>query len=283
MYMKKPQWITAGIAIILVIGLYAATKKQIFGPPPIKKPEMQATAQASLSIDNILAHAKEGLAPDQLTRLDLLEHSISRGDVKNQQLQIYHQLAHFWADTARKFVPYAWYLSESARLENSEKSLTFAAHLLLDSLSNEQNPELKQWEAIQAKDLFERSLKLNPGNDSSKVGLGAVYLYGGIAMPMQGIGLIREVADRDSTNIYAQMTLGQASIESGQLDKAVERFRTVARLQPDNIEALFLLAGINEQMGNKAEAIEWYQKSLPLINNSVTKKEVEARIAELKK
>lgn len=281
--MKKPQWITAGIAIILVIGLYAATKKQIFGPPPIKKPEMQATAQASLSIDNILAHAKEGLAPDQLTRLDLLEHSISRGDVKNQQLQIYHQLAHFWADTARKFVPYAWYLSESARLENSEKSLTFAAHLLLDSLSNEQNPELKQWEAIQAKDLFERSLKLNPGNDSSKVGLGAVYLYGGIAMPMQGIGLIREVADRDSTNIYAQMTLGQASIESGQLDKAVERFRTVARLQPDNIEALFLLAGINEQMGNKAEAIEWYQKSLPLINNSVTKKEVEARIAELKK
>ena len=281
--MKKPQWITAGIAIILVIGLFAATKKQIFGPPAIKKPEMQATAQASLSIDNILAHAKEGLTPDQITRLDLLEHSISRGDVKNQQIQIYHQLAHFWADSVQKFVPYAWYLSESARLENSEKSLTFAAHLLLDSLSNEGNPELKQWEALQAKDLFERSLKLNPGNDSSKVGLGAVYLYGGIAMPMQGISLIREVADRDSSNIYAQMTLGQASIESGQLDKAVERFKTVARLQPDNIEALFLLAGINEQMGNKAEAIEWYQKSLPLINNSVTKKEVEARIAELKK
>jgi tetratricopeptide (TPR) repeat protein len=283
MYMKKPQWITAGIAIVLVIGLYAATKKQIFGPPLIKKPEIQATAQASLSIDNILAHAKEGLTSDQLTRLDLLEHSISRGDVKNQQLQIYHQLAHFWADTARKFAPYVWYLAESARLENSEKSLTFAAHLLVDSLSNEENPELKQWEALQAKDLFERSLKLNPDNDSSKVGLGTAYLYGGIAMPMQGISLIREVADRDSTNIYALMTLGRASIESGQLDKAVERFKMVVRLQPDNIEALFLLAGINEQMGNKTDAIEWYQKSLPFINNSVTKKEVEARIAELKK
>jgi hypothetical protein len=54
-------------------------------------------------------------------------------------------------------------------------------------------------------------------------------------------------------------------------------------LQPDNIEAVLQVADVAEQMGNKTEAIEWYQKSLPLIKNASMKLEVEARIAELKK
>jgi tetratricopeptide (TPR) repeat protein len=281
--MKKPQWITAVIALLLVIGLYAATQQQLFGPPKIKVPRSEAAPQAGIPVDSLLLHAKEGLNQEQLTRLELLEHSISRGDVKSQKMEIYHQLAHFWKDTARKFEPYAWYTAEAARLENSEKSLTFAAHLFLNNISNEERPELKQWVALQAKDLFERSLKLNPNNDSSKVGLGAVYLYGGIDMPMKGIGMIREVADKDSTNVYAQMTLGQASLTSGQMDKAIDRFQRVVRLQPSNIEAVLLLAEINEQTGNKTEAIEWYKRSLPLLKNTAIKQEVEARIAELKK
>jgi tetratricopeptide (TPR) repeat protein len=280
--MNKPQWITAGIGVVLVIGLYAATEKQVFGPPKVKKPETQQ-AEAGISIDSILYDSKKGLPPNQTTRLDLLEHSITRGDVRNQQLQVFHQLAHYWADTAGKFYPYAWYTAESARLENSEKSLTFAARLFLDNLASEERPAYKKWAALQAKDLFERSLKLNPNSDSSKVGLGAVYLYGGIAMPMQGIGMIREVADRDSTNIYAQMTLGQASVASGQLEKAVDRFKTVIRLEPDNAEAVLLLAETYEQMGDKSSAIGWYKKSLSLIKIPELKKEVEARIAELSK
>jgi len=168
-------------------------------------------------------------------------------------------------------------------LENSEKSLTFAARLFLDRLVDENDSRLKQWEALQAEDLFNRSLKLDPGNDSTKVALGSVYIYGGIAMPMKGISLIREVADRDSTNVYAQWTLGQASMYSGQLDKAADRFQRVLRLQPSNPEAMLLLAEVEEQMGNNTEAIRWYGKLLPLINNSAMKQEVEARIANLKK
>ena len=270
---------------MITIVLFAATEKQILGVHKAKKAPTASlpVQEASFSTDSMLSLAREGLSPDALTRLNLLEHSISRGDVKNQQLQIYHQLAYFWGDSAHKFEPYAWYTAEAARLENSEKSLTFAAHLFLNNLTNEQKPELREWEALQAKDLFERSLKLNPDNDSSKVGLGAVYLYGGIAMPMQGIGMIKQVADKDSTNTYAQMTLGQASMVSGQLDKAADRFKTVIRQHPDNVEAILLLAEVSEQMGNKAEAIRWYSKSLPFIKIAELKKEVEARIAELRK
>ena len=96
-----------------------------------------------------------------------------------------------------------------------------------------------KWKALQAKDLFERSLKINPDNDSAKVGLGACYLFGNIsANPMEGIAKIREVVEKDSTNIYAQMMLVKGSLISGQIDKAITRLQTVNRLHPENIEAI---------------------------------------------
>jgi tetratricopeptide (TPR) repeat protein len=281
--MKRPQWITAGIALVLVIGLYAATTGEIFGNKKKLSAEVSAVAPAAgVTIDSILLHAKENLSQDQARRLSFLEKSISRGDVAAQQIHIYHQLARFWSDTARIFEPYAWYTAESARLENSEKSLTFAAHLFLDNLRVEENPELKQWKALQAKDLFERSLRVNPANDSSEVGLGATYLFGGIESPMAGIQKIRKVADEHPYNIYALMTLGHASVISGQLDKAIERFMKVVQLQPANTEAVILLAEVYEQKGDKTNAMAWYKKSLPLVHNipGLTK-EIEQRIDDL--
>ena len=281
--MNKPQWITAGIALFSLIGLYAATQHKLFGPTPAKKQDVHVAEQGHFPTDSVLFYAKKNLTPEQVTRINFLEHSISRGDVKDQQLHIYHQLARFWYDTARIFEPYAWYTGQAARLENSEKSLTFAAHLFLTNLKDQANPQVRQWEAAEAKELFEKALKLNPDNDSSKVGLGATMVFGGIAMPMEGITMIRDVADRDSTNIFAQMTLGQASLMSGQLEKAMERFSKVATLDPDNLEAIFRAAETAEQMGKNEEAAAWYAKLLPHVTNAALKEEVEARIAKLNK
>jgi tetratricopeptide (TPR) repeat protein len=281
--MKKTQWIFFGIALLIAAALYAASEKQFFGAPKIRKPQIETANQSQFSTDSVLHHAKQHLTAAQTTRISFLEHSISRGDVKEQQLHIYHQLAAFWRDTAKSFNPFAWYTAEAARLENSEKSLTFAARLFLNRLVEENDSQLKQWEAFQAKDLFERSLKLNSNNDSAKVGLGETYLYGGIAMPMQGISMIREVTTKDPNNIYALMSLARASLMSNQTGKAVEHFKKVVSLQPKNIEAIFRIAEIAEQTGNKKEAIEWYTKLLPLIDKADIKQDIETRIAELKK
>jgi len=167
-------------------------------------------------------------------------------------------------------------------LENSEKSLTFAAHLLLDSLQQEEDENLRRWKAMQAKDLFERSLILNPKNDSARVGLGACYLFGGIsAAPMVGIRQIKTVVDQDSAFEYGQMTLVKASILSNQLSKAEERLRTVVRLHPDNLDAVLLLAELKEQLGDNAEALALYKKCLALTDRPDWKKALEERIRSL--
>lgn len=286
--MKQPQWITlvAGIGLVGLLFFFGRTI-------PHKKPVepgviTESSAEQSVPTDTVLAQARKLLTPEQSQRLNALEHSVVRGDVKEQQLKVFHQLAHFWRDTVQVFEPYAWYEAESARLENSEKSLTFAAHLLLDNLRGETNLALKTWKALQAKDLFERSLKINPSNDSSTVGLGACYIFGNIsAMPMEGILKVRGVAERDSTNIFAQEVLGHGAMLTGQYDKAIGRFETIYRLSAsDNrmrLQAALLLADAYEKKSDNELAISWYQKSLPLLQNEDIRKEVLKRIDDLKK
>ena len=281
--MKKPQWITAGLVLAAVVFLYAATTKQIFGYNLKEIKQAPNVAPSTISTDSILLHAKENLSPSQASRLNFLENSISRGDVLTQKIHVFHQLARFWSDSVRVFEPHAWYTAEASRLENSENSLTFAAHLFLDNLKGEENPALRNWKALQAKDLFERSLKINPANDSSQISLGLVHLYGGVGTPMEGIGKIRSVADQHPENVYAQMSLGHASVVSGQFDKAAERFEKVLKVEPGNIEAILSLADLYERTDNVERSIEWYRKSLPFIKIPALKDEVEKRIAQLEK
>jgi tetratricopeptide (TPR) repeat protein len=282
---KKPQIITACAGIALVALLYFTGKTE-----PAKKTKLKTLVPAGMNnaapafnTDSMLAAAKLKIGSEQVMRLNELENSISRGDVKDQQLKVYHQLAHFWGDTARAFEAYAWYEGQAARLENSEKSLTFAARLFLEGVRQENEPGRRKWKALQAKELYERSLSINPSNDSAQVELGMSYLYGGISQtPMEGIEKVRAVLSKDSTNIYALMALADASVFSGQYDKAIDRLKQVNAYEPANLDAILKLADAFTMIGKKAEAIKWYSKSLPLIKRPDWKLEVEKRIKELK-
>ena len=245
--------------------------------------------KSNITVDTLLGLAKQQLRSDQLGKIENLEQKLeqqehSQTPDKEEKLHLYHQLARFWADSAGIFEPYAWYRAEAARLENSEKNLTFAARLFLENLQQDEVGRRKQWKALQAKDLFERVLKLNPSNDSAKIGLGASYLFGNIAAnPMEGIIKIREVVEKDSTNVYGQMMLVKGSVFSGQYDKAIGRLETVLRIKPDDLEATLLLAELYERTGEKSKAVNWYQKSLELTDDAELKSVVSRRIEELRK
>ena len=214
----------------------------------------------------------------------MLENSITRGDVKEQQIHLYHRLARFWADSVHIFAPYAWYTGEAAKLENSEKSLTFAAHQFLDGLMREDDPAMQNWLAASAKVLFEKAIAINPANDSSTIGLGACYIFGNLSdNPMQGILPIREIVQRNPDNLYAQLVLGLGGRKSGQYDKAIERFNIIVGKQPDNIEAVFNLAECYDLKGDKTNAVKWYRQAKQLVKLPEAQKEIDKRITELGK
>lgn len=287
--MKKQQYILIGSGVVLFCLIY------FFGNtiPPVKKTTASNAAQApaqgqsseKVDFQSILASSKKELTEAQLSYINKLETGIVRGDVKDQQIKVYQKLAAFWRDTAHSLLPYLYYTGEASKLENSEKSLTFAAHYFLEGVRRQQDPPLKSWMATEARELFEQALKINPKNDSSKVGLGSCYLFGGISeTPMQGLQMIREVAERDPDNVYAQFMLGLGGMQSGQFDKAAERLKKVVAKQPRNVEAVLMLAEACERTGQKEEAIKWYQASKAFFTDDASiLKDINDRITELKK
>ena len=279
--MKKQQFILAGGGLLLLLLLFFLGNTV----PPVNSSITEESAQknpSSGAID-VLTAAKSNLKPMQSEKITQLENAVVRGNVKDQQILVYNQLAHYWQDTLQRPDIATYYLGEAAKLENSEKSLNFAARLMLNQVMAGSDPDKTPWLALNAKALYEQVLTINPANDSAKIELGACYLFGSIsAMPMEGIQKIREVADRDSTNMYAQLMLGLGDIRSQQYDKAVERLKKVVEKEPGNLQALFNLAETYERRGDKENAIKWYREVQGHIDIPAAKQEIENRINSLK-
>ena len=286
--MKRQQIWVAGTGVLILLVLY------FFGNtvPPHKKPDAAAGSASaapgnkSIGLQDILSELEAHLTPAQLSYVNRLRQSVVRGDVAAQQLNADRQLARFWKDSVTDgFLLYAYYTGEGAKLENSEKSLSFAARKFLDGLQMQEDARLKGWMATEAKELFEKALSINGADDSAKVGLGASYIFGADAGDptevMQGIQQVLEVARRDSTNMYAQLMLGVGGIESGQYDKAIERLTTVARHEPGNVEALLLLAEADQRKGDKAAAVKNYQAAKKLVGNPEIVQAIDQQIKTL--
>jgi len=244
-------------------------------------------AAAAFNIGKYIQDAKSKLSVSQINYINSLENSISRGDVSAQQIKVYNQLASFWADSIHQQEIYIFYTSQSAKLVNSEKNLTFAAQLILADLRNESDPAKRGWKAEQAIELFEHAITLNPNNPNLQVGLGSCYIFGKgmVGNPqetMKGIQQLLQVVRKDSLNMQAQLVLGIGGVISNQFDKAIDRLLNVLKYEPSNLEAISWLADAYAGKGDKANALKWYEISKRMINNPVYTKEVNERIKSLK-
>ncbi len=280
--MRKPQLILILLGLLLFSVLY-------FFTPRFTAKEAAASSQTAenqvVTTESILSTAKLALSESQKISLLSIENQLIKASNAQDSLKSYKALTKFWADSAQKLAPYLYFSYSAALLENSEKSLTFAAQLLVDNLlTPDAPPALLPWIAGNAKVLLEKALVINPKNDSAKINLGACYLFGNLSdNPMQGITKIKEVVDLDSTNSYGQFILALGGKKSGQYDKAIERFLTVIKIQPNHIEAMIHLAECYELTDQKALAIEWYTKVSNSVNIPEAKEAISKRIKELKK
>lgn len=271
-------------AFVLVLVLY------LFGGAGYKK-EVQVSAdhdhvEEMINPVAVIDSLKKELTPEQSAYLQQLESGITRGDLQTQNIEQYSAVADFWKDSVGAFIPYAYYLSKWAELDNSQKNLTFAAQFLFENMRRESRPDLKLWEAQTAVGLFEQALKLDPSNTDLKIGLGSCYVYGPgmVGNPsetMKGIQHLLEVVRADSNNMKAQMVLGIASVISNQTDKGIQRLEKVVDSDPHNLEAVSWLADAYAAEGDISNAKKMYEQSKHIVNNPAFSKEVDERIKML--
>jgi tetratricopeptide (TPR) repeat protein len=281
--MVKDKALLAGSGLILVLFLF------IFGrtTEPQKPIPVSVAAAPTFDIEQFIEKSTAQLPLQQAIYVDSLKKLLHSTGTQSEQSAIAAQLANFWKDSVRQFDNYVYYLSKQAKLDNSEKILTFAGQLILTRLRGENDEAKLAWQANEAIGLFDKAIALNPANEDLKIALGSCYIFGkgrngDPQETMKGIQELLAVVRRDSLNMKAQLMLGIGGFVSGQYDKAIARLITVVKNEPGNVEAIAFLADTYAAKGDKAEAIRWYEVSKKRVDNPAYSKEVDERIKQLK-
>ena len=82
------------------------------------------------------------------------------------------------------------------------------------------------------------------------------------ANPMEGILELKALAEAETPNVDAIIELGRFSIQSGQMDKAKERFVQAIDLAPERAEPLIQLGMLELDGGNAAEALIHFERAV---------------------
>ncbi len=103
--------------------------------------------------------------------------------------------------------------------------------------------------------------------------------------PMQGIMMLREILEEEPDQVEVHWHLAHFSVQSGQFDKAAERFEKVVELDQagEFPDARFYLGKTYASLNRNEEAIRHFEQYLVQTTDSTVKRRVEEFITELKK
>jgi tetratricopeptide (TPR) repeat protein len=254
---------------VLACCIYAFSKK---APAEVLKQKQGAEAKVdtSFSFLDFKTSAKNALDSSSLALLVKWESKDDTASLRN--------LAGFWASLNNAGLSACYLEQLSGLIPNGENWFNTGYRFLVASRATEKQGE-KMYFCRKAINAFSSALKVDSSNLEAKANLGVCYVEGSQILgtqPMQGVGLLKEVLEKDPKNITALINLGYFSIQSGQYDKALERFNLVVAIKPDYLDAYIYLADTYQRMGKKDEAI----KVLETLKSKNKNPEVEANVNE---
>lgn len=284
--MKAAHYIAIAAAISLTALLYWGGNTV----PPAKKPVAATQPNAGgmaqgpntmkpASFDSLLTASFAQLPKTAADTVKTIENELAAIRDSSRMASVFIKLANIY-EREHQLPVATYYRAKSAKLEKSGKKLTFAAQIFLQLMEEEHSGSVQLWEAAEAVSALEQSLAIDSTNEDTKLALATAYIEG-TGEPMKGVQILRGITAQNPGDIPANMLLGRMSIQSGQLEKAVTRFETVLKQQPDNKEALYFMAQTYEGLGNKTKAIEYLQKCKAVIKNPEFVQELDNKIKSL--
>jgi predicted Zn-dependent protease len=245
------------VVIIAVTALFAT---YFMGSTKFPQQKIIAEQQKAMTAESLMVAAEVNFTANQKEHFNHLKDDLSKATTDTSKTKIYEELIEFWGGDAKNDELAAFYYAEKAKLENSEKNLTFAANLILMNCLNDNTNSLKKgFKANLAKEMFEKALLKNPTNDSLNIGLGGSYMLGATTdNPMKGTLVLLEMVKKDSTNAYAQKMLGYGGLLTGQTEKAIERFIKSYTYNNKDQNLVIDIALLSKSIGKIEQANKWY-------------------------
>lgn len=173
----------------------------------------------------------------------------------------------------------AKYSEEIANLQPKEINFVHAGDAWMQA-SDLVSPEQKSAYTDKARALYQKALDLNSENLETQSKLAMTYVA--TSTPMKAIKILKDVVEKDPQNETAIFNLGYLSMQSGQYDKAADRFKKLIEVNPKHASGTFYLGLSYLQLGNKEKAMSYFEKAKTLDKDPEFQSIVDSYIKESK-
>ncbi len=260
--MRRPQWIAAGVTLLLVAITYWGC--------PVRPPELDAdfnrAPTAATGLQSLIREAHTQLTPAQQATLATLEDRLASQEEDSARVDLLQQIAGEWYQADQPAISGA-YAAQIAEIENTEAAwgitgTTFSLCLRKEGIDG----KTRQYCADQAEQAYQAAISLNPGEPEHRINLAVTYTDNPPPdNPMKGILMLRELEKDYPDEPQVYVTLAQLAIKTNQLDRAAERLLRADQLRPGDPDIVCPLARVYENLGRTGEADIYARKCSELL------------------
>ena len=243
----------------------------------IQEPSVSQASDNGDAFEQQLEEVKQKMDATVLANVEFFEGRLAQANVSDKAVWL-DSLSSVWDRQMRPGIA-AEYVLRKAEATNLANDWKLAGTRFL-GISRFFQGEDKEALNDKATDCLIKANQLAPNDIEIKTQLGSSYVESG-KEPMKGIFLLREVVAQDSTNVDAQLNLGFFSMQSGQYDKAINRFTTVLKLKPSMIEVRLYLSEALQKAGNLKGALSELKALKKLTSDTLLISEADLRIRQI--
>lgn len=249
---NKTQLLVVATAFILFIVLYFGCETK----PATQKALEQTRALAieSTDINALLQEARLNLDANAATNILAIENQLENNPSDSLKTNLLKQLSGEWYRSGHPAIS-AYYAEEIAEIEGSEEAWSIAGTTYTICVQRSEVEKVKSYCTGRAIKAFENATSINPTNLSHQTNLALVYTENPPKEnPMKGILMLVDLNKKYPEDVSVLTNLGRLAIKTGQFQRATERLQTILKIEPNNRDAICLLAQAYDGLGQVEDA-----------------------------
>lgn len=236
----------------------------------------ETTGEQMPKKEPVTADTMHTMPSDLIENLADLRKGAATATSSSQKAKLLSEIATTFSKASR-FDSAGHYYEMAANTTSSPDLVYKAGSAYYEGIAFASSPSKVAFLSQKARTLLESLPESDPNQTEAQAKAAMTWVNS--ESPMKGILKLRELAEKNPNNEFVAYQLGLLSFQSGQYDKAVNRFEKVLELNKRNVNAWFYMAQSLQQLGKTKEALAAVNQGLPLAKEDDTK----ASFQELKK
>jgi outer membrane protein len=249
--MTRTRIIISIVFLLSVIGLYWLPTGVIdTGDNKLKANDLGGrNSSDSTSLSLIDSHKRE-MSVEMMEKLQTLKKDLN-GNNGQKTIFLIDSISNIFK-SVNQYDSAAHYYEQMLVINTLDSNILKTADLYYEAYTFAMNRDKASFLGGKARQYY--SMILEKDSDRLDIKNKIAMTYVSSSNPMRGIGMLREILESDPNNEDAIFNMGLLSLQSGQYDKAQERFEQLTKINSGNLQGQFYLGLCYYESGDKDKA-----------------------------